>query len=162
MSISTAEFLSRYTEKTFRPGEDKFFEGVLDAFQLHVKLIEEAPGKSSFLFHWSSFCTYPIAICRIFPSRGFRTLPSRPHHPSATLREHQQRLGPQMHRHCQPTHLQRPSLRTHHHPQRQHHPRLRPLSHGHRKLHRLDPKDRRHHRHSNPRSRRDDRRKGGM
>lgn len=52
MSISTAEFLSRYTEKTFRPGEDKFFEGVLDAFQLHVKLIEEAPGKFLSLLYW--------------------------------------------------------------------------------------------------------------
>lgn len=41
MSLTPAQFLSRYVEsQTFRPGEDKFFEGVLEAFKLHVDAVE--------------------------------------------------------------------------------------------------------------------------
>ncbi|EIM81410.1 amidase signature enzyme [Stereum hirsutum FP-91666 SS1] len=42
MSLTPAQFLSRYVEsQTFRPGEDKFFEGVLEAFKLHVDAVEQ-------------------------------------------------------------------------------------------------------------------------
>lgn len=47
-TITPAEFLSSFEDRQLlQPSEEKFFKGILEAFQVHVDAINQALGTSS-------------------------------------------------------------------------------------------------------------------
>lgn len=79
MSLTPAEFLSRYVEsQTLRPGEEKFFEGVLEGFKLHVEAVKKSPGV--YIIHKLAYLITKLSSCPLeyFPPVDFNRFPRGP------------------------------------------------------------------------------------